>query len=155
MTADGVIGNGNELPWHIPEDLKLFKSYTMGCPVVMGRNTFESLKMPNGLPKRHNVVVSTFTPATTCDNITWANRLDVALGVAKGYGDNVFVIGGANVYTQVLEQDLVDAMYISMPNKLYEGNVFFPKVDWDKWEEVECTCYTDFVFTKYIKKEVL
>jgi len=153
MTPSGVIGKNNTLPWHLPEDLKLFKANTMGGSVVMGRNTFDSLKMPNGLPNRHNIVISTQAPNFATPNVTWANRLDVAIEVGKGYSDNVFIIGGANVYAQVLEQDCVDAMLISMVDEEYEGDVKFPNVDWAKWEMIESVQHTGFIFKKLLKRK--
>lgn len=153
MTPSGVIGKNNTLPWHLPEDLKLFKANTMGSSVVMGRNTFDSLKMPNGLPNRHNIVISTQAPNFSSPNVTWANKLDVAIEVGKGYSDNVFIIGGANVYAQVLEQGCVDAMLISMVDEEYEGDVKFPNVDWTKWEMIESVQYTGFIFKKFLKRK--
>src|SRR4051794_1730548 len=95
LARNGVIGNGNQLPWHLPEDLQRFKKLTMGHPVVMGRKTYESIG--RALPGRLNVVVSRHARPGTLGTVAWARSIDEALTRAGGApgGEEVFVIGGA------------------------------------------------------------
>lgn len=111
-TRDMAIGNGGDMLYHISDDLKRFKSLTMGCPIIMGRKTFESL--PKGaLPGRRNIVV-TRNREYTAPGIETAQSLDDAVKMC-GEADNIFIIGGGEIYRQALpmaqriELTLVDA----------------------------------------------
>lgn len=145
MTKDGIIGKDGTLPWHISDDLKLFKHLTNGGIVVMGRKTYESLKMPYGLPERINIVL-TQKIKTPRRGLHFINDLDFVLN----YCSNCFVIGGASVYEQMLPY--TDELYISTVLKDYEGDTKFPEINWSDWELDRTEPYPEFIFRKFVKK---
>ncbi len=144
IAKNRAIGYQNQLLWHISEDLKFFKATTMGCPVIMGRKTFESLGRP--LPGRQNIVVSRGNGVTgrqgdgahgaLAQQVDWVGSLEEAVEVAKG--DNVFIIGGGQIYAQAM--DTADRLYITEVDIIPENaDTFFPEVDAQKWVEVSCS----------------
>ncbi|MEH3033888.1 MAG: dihydrofolate reductase [Aeromicrobium erythreum] len=133
MGANRVIGVDGGLPWRLPEDLAHFKRLTLGHPMVMGRATFESIGRP--LPGRATIVV-TRDPTWSSDGVETASSLDAALERARALDDEVFVVGGAQVYTEALERDLVDVLVVTRVAASPEGDTYFPRVDWDRWREV-------------------
>jgi len=115
-----VIGHNNRLPWHLPPDLKRFKTLTMGHPIIMGRKTFESIGRP--LPGRENWVLSknkTFS-APTC--VVLSSRQEVLNRLEKSRG---FIIGGAHIY-ELFWPD-IDTLYVTRIEKECEGDTFFPR----------------------------
>ncbi|MCF7804998.1 MAG: dihydrofolate reductase [Candidatus Marinimicrobia bacterium] len=132
MSDNGVIGKGNDLPWHLPADLKFFKKTTMGKPIIMGRKTFESMgKKP--LPGRKNIVV-TRQQDYEAPGATVVHSLDAALDEA-GDADEIMVGGGSSIYEEALPQ--TDRMYLTLIHEHFEGDTRFPQIDPSKWEEVE------------------
>lgn len=129
VSQNGVIGKNNQLPWHLPEDLKRFKQLTMGRPIVMGRKTFESIGKP--LPGRTNIVITRQKDFSCCGSLT-APSLDEALRICEKE-PQVFVIGGAQVFKHALP--IADRIYLTRIHKDYEGDTFFR---WDEpsWKEV-------------------
>ena len=121
-----VIGKGNDLPWHIPEDLKRFKRLTRGYPVLMGRRTFESLLHQFGGPlkDRRNVVLTDSPGAwRTLPDVETYPSLEQALAAVEDE-DRVFIGGGAAVYEQFL--GVADRMELTLVAGSYEGDTFFP-----------------------------
>jgi len=143
MTHEGVIGNGNQLPWNIPDELKHFRQSTQGCTVIMGSKTFESIGRP--LPNRHNIVLNAVD--TPIDGVDVCTSAEQALQRAQSYGKDIFIIGGAYTYAQFLP--MVDQMYISYIKHNYAGDVFFPPVDWTQWQAIERIDYPEFEFVLY------
>lgn len=136
VAENGTIGRLNDLPWRLPEDLKYFKRVTMGHPIVMGRNTFESIGKP--LPGRTNIVV-TRNERWQVDGVEVAHSLDEALTLASQCACNmgvssVMVIGGADLYRQVLP--LVKWLYFTEVHAEVEGDAFFPELDYSQWSEL-------------------
>lgn len=133
VAANGVIGAGNALPWHLPADLRRFKELTWGRAVVMGRTTWDSLPARvRPLPGRVNIVLSRdpeFAPA----GATVARSLDDALAAGAASGAPVFVIGGAAVYAQALEQ--ATRIYLTRLHFEVAGDAFFPPLDPRRWRE--------------------
>lgn len=133
-TRNGVIGRDNTMPWHLPEDLRYFKRVTMGKPVIMGRNTWESLGKP--LPGRDNIVI-TRNADYYADGATVVNDLDTALlladtlAAARG-ADELMIIGGAQVYNEALPR--VDRAYITEIDADIDGDTFFPPLA-AEWQE--------------------
>lgn len=130
-----VIGNGNQLPaWEAPGDLKRFRSLTEGKVVVMGRKTFESLGKP--LPRRLNLVVSTSMESSP--GIHVARTLDEAIRQADvmgrqfNFGDEIMVIGGAQIYEQALP--FASKLYLTLVRGEHPGDVFFPSLNEAEWE---------------------
>ncbi|RII31539.1 MAG: hypothetical protein CXR30_01615 [Geobacter sp.] len=127
MTEDGIIGKGNELPWRISEELKLFKKLTLESTVIMGRHTFESIG--RSLPDRNNIVVSSTLPPR--EGLQIAKNLDEALMLGYSLEKKIFVIGGAELYEKALS--VADYMYVSRIHDRYEGDVRFPLYDKSLW----------------------
>ena len=117
VDRNGNIGyaGDSKLPWHIPEDLKFFKEKTVGHPIIMGYNTFKSL--PGILPNRHHFVVSSkrpeFVNPRMVAGISVFHSLESAIDIAKMYGTEVFVIGGATLYNYALDKKLVNKIYLT------------------------------------------
>lgn len=143
MTREGVIGKGNTLPWNIPDELKNFRKLTQGHPIIMGNRTFESIGKP--LPNRHNIVLG--PPDLKIENVDVCHSVDDALRIAQADIKDIFVIGGAYTYAQFLP--IADYLYLSYIKHNYEGDVFFPAVDWSLWEAIEHIDYPEFEFFVY------
>ncbi len=130
-----AIGLNNKMPWHLPEDLKYFKHVTLGKPVIMGRNTFESIGRP--LPGRPNIVISR-NAGYQAQGITLVNSLEAALQAAQQLlptgVDEVMVIGGAQIYAQALP--LATRLYLTEVDAEPEADAFFPAIDRTAWREV-------------------
>lgn len=128
-----VIGKDGTLPWHYTEDLKYFKSVTMGYPLLMGRGVFEELN-EKPLPGRENVVLSR---TRTYDHVPTFSSVDEALEYLKDE-DLVFVIGGGEVYRQLLPR--ADKLFVTEIHQSYEGDTYFPEYREDigtVWQEVK------------------
>ncbi|NCB69001.1 MAG: dihydrofolate reductase [Bacteroidia bacterium] len=127
-----AIGKGNKLPWHLPADLKHFRELTTGHAVVMGKRTFESL--PNGpLPNRRNVVLTSVMSEGVNEGYFEADSLEDAFYLCEKE-EKVFIVGGAAVYRQSLE--IADSLYITWVHHEFSADIYFPEVDFSKWEEV-------------------
>ena len=123
MSLNRAIGNGNTIPWHLPEDFKWFKETTMGHVLAMGRKTFESIGRP--LPGRETVVL-TRNP----NSVTGVQTLDSleALGQAEAYRDRtIFICGGAEIYGQALGH--CSDLYLTRVKREVEGDAFFPEFE--------------------------
>ncbi len=143
QSQNRVIGKDNKLPWHLPADLKHFKSVTMGKPIVMGRKTFESIGRP--LPGRLNVVISRQTDLYIpgCDVF---NSIDQALEALQSESE-IMVVGGANLYKQLLDKS--DCIYRTVVETEVEGDVFFPEIDSAKWVLQAEECFESDENNKY------
>lgn len=151
-----AIGKDNQLLWHLPADLKFFKTTTMGCPVVMGRKTFQSIGRT--LPGRQNVVITrdkTFNTDGQYD-LTVVGSIDEAL-VKLHAEKEVFIIGGGEIYKQSI--DSVDTIYITLVHTIIDGDVYFPEIDKSKfdlvWEEKHLADEKnkfDYTFQKFERK---
>jgi dihydrofolate reductase len=128
-----AIGKSNNLPWHLPADLKHFRQLTTGHTVVMGKRTFESL--PKGpLPNRKNIVLTSIMSEGVNEGYFEADSLEDAIFLCE-HETQVFIIGGATVYKQCL--DKVDYMYITWIHSKFSADTFFPEIDLGQWEEVK------------------
>lgn len=145
LTPDGVIGKDGIMPWHVPEDLKLFKRETLGHPVIMGRKTWDSMGKP--LPKRRNIVIS-----RSVDSLSGAEifrDLPAAIDAAAN-AEKIFVIGGAQIYKQALP--FASRLYLSRLKERYPGNIYFPRVDWDECDIARTQAFDQFTFYDYRRK---
>jgi dihydrofolate reductase len=126
--TDRVIGDGKDLPWHIPEDLKHFKRLTLGHPLVMGRRTFESVLHQFGgpLPGRENVVLTRHPMRVDHPGIHVYPSLDEALD-AFSHREQISIGGGATIYEQTLP--FADRLELTLVEGDYEGDTFFPPYD--------------------------
>ena len=130
--SNNVIGAKNDLIWHLPNDLKHFKNLTSGHPIIMGRKTFESLGRP--LPNRTNIVV-TRDKDWQAENIEKEFSLEKAIESAKKINEDIYIIGGGNIYKQAME--FADVLYITEVHHEFEGDTYFPEIDEEIWEEVD------------------
>lgn len=117
MAKNRVIGRNNALPWHIPEELQLFKKTTMGFPMIMGRKTFDSF--PSPLPGRRHVVLSRSKNYTPIGGEP-ASSFDEALAMCTG-SDKVFIIGGAQIFSQAIPR--VTTIILTLLEREVEGDV--------------------------------
>jgi dihydrofolate reductase len=150
IAKNRVIGLNNNLPWHLPEDLKRFKALTMGHHIIMGRKTFESLGRL--LPGRNTVIV-TRNKSYHVDGAIVTHSLQEAIDKC-GNDDEVFLIGGANLYQQSLK--LAKKLYITEINAEFEGDAFLPEFDLNAWQEVSRESYTSekglsFSYVTYLR----
>ncbi len=129
LARNRVIGRGNRLPWHLPDDLRHFKRLTLGRPIIMGRRTWESL--PGLLPDRTHLVV-TRDPSYRADGAVVVGSLDEALGAAGG--EEALVVGGAQLYALALPR--ASRLYLTLVDAEVEGDVFFPAIDPVAWRVV-------------------
>ena len=132
MASNRVIGLNNKMPWHLSADLKKFKKITMGSPVLMGRKTHESIGKP--LPGRINIIVSR-NPEYRQDGCLVFNDLKTALNKTCESADEIFVIGGSDLYETMLP--IADAIYLTIIDREFQGDAFFPELDLNYWSEVE------------------
>jgi dihydrofolate reductase len=124
-----AIGKNNQLLWHIPADLKRFKKITSGHQVIMGKLTYESLPI-RPLPNRTNIVI-TDKPGETFEGCSTVYSIEEALDLCNDQQES-FIIGGGSVYRQFLPY--AGKLYITMVNKEFEADTFFPRVDLSKWK---------------------
>jgi dihydrofolate reductase len=129
-----VIGAGGKLPWHLRSDLQHFRALTMGKPVVMGRKTYLSIGRP--LPGRTNVVVSR-DPAFAAPGLLVAPAVQTALAAARGdalrRGSDIMVIGGAEIFGQLLSA--AARLELTRVHLRPEGDVLLPPIEWSQWQE--------------------
>jgi dihydrofolate reductase len=128
----GVIGYNGAMPWHLRDDLKLFKAATVGHPVVMGRKTFEVLG--RALPGRVNIVVSGKGKegVSQADTATWVSSLSQGLAVAAEHdGAQCAIIGGGQIYAQAMP--FATQLHYSEIDARVEGDTFFPLPDMNEW----------------------
>ncbi len=123
------IGKDNNLLCYLPADLKNFKKLTTGQSIIMGRKTFESL--PKGaLPNRRNIVI-TNNKEFKAENIEIINSIDEAINLCKNE-DEVFIIGGANIYNQFIEK--ADYLYLTKVHETFKADTFFPEINYNEWK---------------------
>jgi dihydrofolate reductase len=131
--ANGVIGVDGDLPWRLPEDLAHFKQLTMGHPMIMGRATFDSIG--RALPGRTTIVV-TRNADWTAEGVETAPSIEAALERASELDDDIFIVGGGQIYAQALKSDAVDLLCITRVAAAPDGDTSFPPVDWERWVPV-------------------
>lgn len=126
ISKNKQIGLNNQLPWHIPEDLKHFKRLTTGKTVIMGRKTYESIGKP--LPNRHNVILTHQKDFKVDPSVTVLHSLDEALSLCHQLND-VFVIGGGQLYKAFLPY--ADKLYLTLVDLIIKGDTAFPSFEQD------------------------
>lgn len=133
VSENNILGKNNQLPWHLPADLKYFKQLTTGHHVLMGRKTWESIGKP--LPNRISLVVSrseNFRP----EGAIVVRTIEEGIETAREAGEKeLFIIGGGEIFR--LTFPLADRIYLTRINHFFDGDVFFPEIDTDVWEEIE------------------
>ena len=127
------IGKAGKLPWRLSSDLKRFRELTMGHHMIVGRKTFESIGKP--LPGRQMIVV-THNASFKPDGCLVAASVQAALALAQQRGETeVFVIGGAEIYTQTL--DVADRVYLTQVHAEVDADTFFPELNHNSWTETQ------------------
>jgi dihydrofolate reductase len=142
MAQNGVIGIDNRLPWRLPEDLKRFKSITLGHVLIMGRKTFQSIG--KALPGRDTIVVSR-SREFAAPGARVVASLDAALAAA-GDGE-VFIAGGAELYAQTIAR--ADRLYLTVLDAPFDGDARFPAFDERLWRVRERERRDGFEFRVY------
>jgi dihydrofolate reductase len=149
MSQNHVIGVNQGLPWHIPADLRRFKKITLGHPVVMGRKTFDSVGRP--LPGRENIVIT--RQDLKIPGVKVVGNLDDALKPFAGGPEEVFILGGGQIFSEALP--LADRIYLTLIERNFEGDVKFPSVNWSEFEQTFEETHVDpipFKFINYQRK---
>ncbi len=131
MARNRVIGRDNQLPWHLPADLRHFKQLTTGHPVIMGRRTFDSIER-KPLPRRQNIVISR-DAVFSAPGAETAGSLEEALARVQG-APEVFVLGGAEIFRLALPR--ADRMVLTIVEAEIPGTVYFPQWNPDHWRLV-------------------
>lgn len=138
MANNRVIGKNNQMPWHLPADLKHFKATTLGYPVIMGRLTYESIG--KALPGRKNIVISSNDAYMLNDAIV-VNSCESALKIAKTESDQVMIIGGGKIYEAFLDQ--ADSLYLTFIDLEIDGDTQFPDYQASgEWHEQSSEAHT-------------
>lgn len=151
LTSEGIIGKEGALPWNLSEDMAHFKLVTAGNTVIMGRKTWDSIPSKHKpLPNRHNIVISRNMPLK--NNIEVCSDMNQAIAKAKSYGKEIFVIGGAQIYSLALSQ--ASRMILSHIHKDYEGDTFFPKFNKEEWNITNIEEYKEFTLHQYTRRSM-
>jgi len=160
LAQNRTIGINNQLPWHLPNDLKYFKRTTMDKPILMGRKTYDSIGRP--LPGRTNIVL-TRDQEFKAEGVIVANSLEQAIESARNVGavssvSEVMIIGGEQLYCLTLP--IADRLYLTQVHAQVEGDAFFPEFDKDQWVEVSKEDYSaegsnpyDYSFVVYDRNQ--
>ncbi|MDX8553708.1 dihydrofolate reductase [Tenacibaculum sp. 1B UA] len=131
IAKNNALGKDNDLIWNLPADLKRFKKVTTGHAILMGRNTFESIGKP--LPNRTSIII-TRNNNYFVNGCLIANSIEQAIELTEE--KDAFIIGGAQIYKEALEQNLVDRLDITVLHHEFEADAFFPEIDKTIWKEV-------------------
>ncbi len=143
VALNGVIGADEDMPWHLPSDLKRFKQITMGKPIVMGRKTFESIGRP--LPGRPNIVI-TRSDTFSAEGVQVFGSIDDALKragelAAELSADEICIIGGGEIYRQTLAR--TTRIYLTRVMAELAGDTTYPDLDETEWKEVAREHHTE------------
>lgn len=140
VSENGVIGKDNQLPWHLPNDLKYFKNQTWGMPILMGRKTFESISKP--LPGRKSIVI-TRNADWKHDGVDVVHSVEAAIAKAQELGvKEIFVIGGAEIFHTSLS--MAHRIYLTRVHHQVEGDVYFDNPEPEQWNLVKRQfCHAD------------
>lgn len=147
VAANGVIGRDGTLPWHLPDDLRHVKRLTLGHVLVMGRRTYDSIGRP--LPGRTTIVV-TRQPDWQASGVLTATGVPEALARAAEIDDEVFVLGGHDIFRLALP--VADRMVLSRVDARPDGDTVFPPVDWAAWREVAREPFDGFEVVTYDRR---
>lgn len=130
MGSNRVIGKEGGMPWHLPAELAYFKRVTTGHPIVMGRKTFEAIG--KALPGRKNIIL-TRREDYTAENCDVVHSAEAVFTLLKDYPDEVFVIGGEEVFRQFM--DCWDKLYLTVIHHEFEGDRIFPEMNEKNWKK--------------------
>jgi dihydrofolate reductase len=135
-SANNVIGVDGGLPWRLPEDLRRFKELTMGKPMLMGRLTYESIG--KALPGRRSIILTRQVDfqAADCEVVATADAAIAAVGEVE----ELMIIGGGNVYEQLLS--MTDRIYLTRVHTHIDGDTFFPEIDPGDWRSIDVESFS-------------
>ena len=136
MGLNREIGIDNQLPWHLPKDLKHFKEITSGHPIIMGRKTYESIGKP--LPNRTNIVISRKKDWFE-EGILIVGSIKEAIKFGQKIDEDIFIIGGGNIFEQTM--DIADKLEVTEIKTNIEADTFFPKIDPKIWTKTDEVCH--------------
>ncbi len=136
MGLNREIGVDNQLPWHLPKDLKHFKEITSGHPIIMGRKTYESIGKP--LPNRTNIVISRKKDWFE-EGILIVGSIKEAIKFGQKIDEDIFIIGGGNIFEQTM--DIADKLEVTEIKTNIEADTFFPKIDPKIWTKTDEICH--------------
>ncbi len=146
-----AIGKNNQLLWHLPADLKFFKQTTMGCPIIMGRKTYQSIGKL--LPGRKNIIISRNEDFKIEGAEIYQSLNDA---ISECDSEKVFVIGGAEIYT--LAMPMIKELYITIVKNKFDADIFFSKINtsqfnlvWEECHEADEKNKFDYCFQKWIR----
>lgn len=144
-TKNNAIGKDNKMLFHIKEDLRFFKETTINKTIIMGRKTYEAL--PGVLPLRKHIVITRNREYKVDDSqVEVRHSLMEVLEESRKLNEEIFVIGGEEIYRQTLDSNLVDKIYITMIDKVVEdADTFFPEIQKDKFKIVDSKVLTEDV----------
>ncbi|MEN1679911.1 MAG: dihydrofolate reductase [Planctomycetota bacterium] len=153
MSEGRVIGAGDGMPWHVPEEYQQYLDYTRGQTILLGRRSMEIFG-PD-LSADHAVVLTRLGEAARPEgfigDLVTASTLDEAIAAAEAFGKTVFCGGGANVYAECLPR--ADAMYLSFIKGDFTGDTYFPVFDTSEWQVVQERDEPRFRFVHYERAE--
>lgn len=144
---NGVIGADGGMPWPPTGDQKQFKELTWGHPIVMGRATFESIGRP--LPGRTSIVLTHDSGYPLPAGALKADSLDSALKAAHSLGEDIFLVGGAQVYREALAADVVDRMVVTHVHQSPDGDAWFEPIDPARWTETDRSSHDGYDIVTY------
>lgn len=148
-----AIGLNGELPWHYPEDMKHFRKKTSRHIIIMGKKTFESIG--RALPKRRNIVI-TSQDNFKADKIEIAHSLDEAIKLSDTgkYSEKIpIIIGGAQIYELAMPK--VTRMWLTVINKDFKADTYFPPYDHSEWDLIEHNVQGDLIFKTLERKNIM
>ncbi|MGI2328484.1 dihydrofolate reductase [Planococcus sp. YIM B11945] len=129
MDRNRVIGKDNDIPWRLPRDWDYVKKTTQGCPIILGRKNFESIG--RALTGRRNIILTrSHADFPGCET---AHSVEDVFNLCQGE-DEIFIFGGQQIYEAFMPY--VEKMHITKIDHEFEGDTYFPEVDWAEWQEV-------------------
>lgn len=155
-----LIGKNNQIPWNVPEDLNLFKEKTTGNFIIMGRKTFESIGRP--LPNRVNIIISNtmendfdfqeLTFEELLNKIVIFHSIEEGISFCKKFSKkDIFIIGGAKIYQEVISKNIFDKLCISHIEGNFKGDIYFPKINFEDYKNIFEKKYKGFTYREYTK----
>lgn len=149
---NGVIGRDGQMPWPRTGDQVQFKELTWGHPIVMGRTTYESIGRP--LPGRTSIVLTRDPSWQAAPEVRVVHDVDAALDTARELDDEVFVIGGAQVYEELRSRRLADRMVVTHVALAPDGDAFFGAIDPDEWRESSREAFSGYDIAVYDRRNL-
>jgi dihydrofolate reductase len=135
MDKNHGIGKNNDLMWHLPRDMKFFKSTTENHVVIMGRKNYDSIpEKYRPLSSRENVIITRNPDFKAMDCLTFLSLEDALKQFEGEQNREIFIIGGGEIYKLVMSMDCVDKMYITHVNGSFDADTFFPEFNENDWE---------------------